>query len=223
MIIEKVLSAEQCKNVHTALGTVRWIDGKSTAGAVAGAVKDNEQVDLKEARGAQLAQELSIAIGSHMTMRAAALPKRVSALRISRTQKGGHYGVHFDNALMPAKDGIMRTDLSFTLFLSAPDSYDGGELVVYDSQQEMRHKLPAGDLVLYPSGALHEVTPVTRGARIACVGWVQSVVSRADQRTALWELHQLSKELQKRLGVQDKQTRLAQKIYADLVRQFSEI
>lgn len=223
MIIRGVLTQDQLKQLHAAMLEVRWLDGKATAGSLAGPLKNNEQADLKDRRGAQISQQLSMAIGSNVMLRSAALPKQLSPLRLSRTKAGGNYGTHFDNAIMSAREGMMRTDLSFTLFLNAPEHYEGGALAVYDDGQESAHKLPAGDLVLYPSGALHEVREVISGARIVCVGWIQSLVPSADKRQILFELGQLGLALQETLGTQDAQTRSAQKLYADLTRQWAEI
>lgn len=223
MIIRGVLSKKQLEQLHAAMLEVRWLDGKATAGTLAGPLKNNEQADLKDRRGAQIAQQLAMAIGSNVMLRSAALPKQLSPLRLSRTKVGGNYGTHFDNAVMPAREGMIRTDLSFTLFLNSPEHYDGGDLAVHNGEDEDCYKLPAGDLVLYPSGALHEVKQVTRGARIVCVGWIQSIVQQADKRQILFELGQLGLSLQEQLGAQDPQTRSAQKLYADLTRQWAEI
>lgn len=223
MIIESVLTKEQCQQVSVALLEVRWVDGKTTAGAIAGRVKHNTQVDLTDRRGAQLALQLTTAISANQPLRSIALPRHISKLRVSRTPVGGSYGLHFDNAIMTGREGVMRTDLSFTLFLSEPDSYDGGELVIHGADDEISHKLPAGDMVVYPSGALHEVKPVTRGARTVCVGWIQSCVAQADKRTILFELGGLGAQLKESLGTQADETRLAQKLYADLMRQWCDI
>tara|TARA_R110000868_G_scaffold42990_1_gene145157 strand:- start:140 stop:598 length:459 start_codon:yes stop_codon:yes gene_type:complete len=126
-----------------------------------------------------------------MVLKSAARPAQFSNLILSRTEDGGNYGLHVDNATMGPVETRIRTDLSFTLFLSDPEDYDGGELLLETSSGEYRAKPPAGDLVLYPSGALHRVTPVTRGTRLACVGWIQSEVRRADQREILFDLENL--------------------------------
>ncbi|MBU1188291.1 MAG: Fe2+-dependent dioxygenase [Gammaproteobacteria bacterium] len=168
-----------------------FIAGDSTAGSAAAAVKHNQQAAPQhpEVKGAlQLIEQL---LARHSVFQAAARPARFARLQFSRYGVGMAYGLHNDGALI---DGV-RTDLSFTLFLSAPDSYDGGALLLHDAAGVESVKLAAGDLILYPSGCLHEVNRVTRGVRLAVVGWLQSRIRRADQRELLFNLDSVLSQL----------------------------
>ena len=191
MTLARVLDEPDIAVVVEKANSLRWHDGKKTAGRTAALVKHNLQADLSDKPGAALHKFLLRAVSEHMVLKSAARPAQFSNLILSRTEDGGNYGLHVDNATMGPVETRIRTDLSFTLFLSDPEDYDGGELLLETSSGEYRAKPPAGDLVLYPSGALHRVTPVTRGTRLACVGWIQSEVRRADQREILFDLENL--------------------------------
>lgn len=174
--------------VAVQIAGLEWRDGAATAGPAARGVKRNEQADLSGAAGQALEQFLRSRILAHPVVATAARPRRVTRLLISRTGPGGGYGAHVDNALMGPPDDRLRTDLSFTLFLSAPEAYEGGALRLEDPLEDRRLRLPAGDLVLYPSGAVHEVETVAAGQRLACVGWIESLVPDAAAREVLWDL-----------------------------------
>ena len=170
-------------------------DGKATAGYAAREVKSNEQM----APGAKSDMVRSIvrkALTAHPLFNAFAQPESINRILVSRYRDGMEYGAHVDNALMAGK----RADLSFTLFLSAPDQYEGGELVLETTAGETAVKMPAGGAIIYPTGALHRVAPVTSGERLAVVGWVRSLVRRADQRDILFDLDQAAKALYARDG-----------------------
>lgn len=160
-----------------------FVDGRSTAGWHARQHKHNLQA---QASGpvAKLMKELTTVIAGHELMQAAARPKSIIRLLLSRYDEGMHYGNHVDDAIM---DG-QRTDVSFTVFLSDPDSYDGGELVIDEPSAERPFKLAAGDLLLYPSNTLHQVMPVTRGQRLVLVGWIRSLIREPAQRELLFDL-----------------------------------
>jgi PKHD-type hydroxylase len=160
-----------------------FVDGRQTAGWHARQVKHN----LQARRGGPVDEALAkieAALLGHEVFAAAARPKTMVRLLISRYEPGMNYGTHVDDALM----GGVRTDLSFTLFLSEPESYGGGALVMDDAYGERAIKLPAGELFLYPSTTLHRVEPVTAGVRLAAVGWVRSFVRDSDQREVLFDL-----------------------------------
>jgi PKHD-type hydroxylase len=167
-----------------------WIDGKATAEGRARLVKRNEQAaPTPEARAILETAERTIL--AHEVFRSAAQPARLARLLLSRYRAGMEYGLHVD---APYIDDT-RTDLSFTLFLSAPSDYDGGELVIEEASAEQALKPPAGAMVLYPSTSLHRVARVTRGERIAVVGWVKSRVRREDLRLMLFELERIGADL----------------------------
>lgn len=164
----------------------RFEDGRKTAGKRAAAVKDNLQATASDERNRETISTIHKAFGAHSVFQATAFPKAMMRTMISRYNTGMSYGYHVDAPLMER----MRTDLSFTLFLCEPDSYEGGELIVQESGGERSFKLPAGDALLYPSTSLHRVAEVTRGSRLVAVGWVRSQFSDPRQRETLFEMGQ---------------------------------
>ncbi len=161
-----------------------WFPGAETAGPYAAAVKSNRQLERQTPGAAALEEQVCAALQAHPLFRPVAMPVRVHSLLFSRSGVGEGYGRHVDNPFMPAG----RTDLSFTLALSDPASYDGGALVLELPHGEQAIKLPAGAAILYPSSYLHRVEPVTAGERLVAVGWVQSAVRSIEQRELLFEL-----------------------------------
>ena len=188
LTIPDVLVPEDVARIRDKAKALKWHDGRETAGRTAREVKSNLQADLKSDAGQGVHDFLMKAISGNAALRSMARPKRFSRLLLSRTEDGGHYGYHVDNALMSADGRQMRTDLSFTLFLSDPDTYEGGELHLITPAGDFEAKPSSGTVILYPSGAIHEVKPVTSGSRLACVGWIESRVQRADQREILFDL-----------------------------------
>lgn len=218
--ISQVLDTDHLALVNGLLETLVWKDGAETAGRVARSVKRNQQADLTQTVGLKVEQILSEAIRRHPVLLAAAQPGRFSNLLVSKTEAGGGYGLHVDNAFMRSQQGEMRTDLSFTLFLSSPDDYEGGELVIEHAGQTQSLKLPAGDLVLYPSSSLHKVAEVVSGTRLVCVGWIESRVRRADDRETLFDLINVKAELSGRLEAQSPELLTLSKVIANLKRRF---
>lgn len=218
--ISKVLDADQRVLMEGMLGDLVWQDGAQTAGRVARQVKRNQQADLTRSIGPKVEQILFEAISKHPVLRAAAQPNKFSRLLVSRTGAGGGYGWHVDNAFMGEGAAALRTDLSFTLFLSPPDSYAGGELVVDHAGQTQSLKLNAGGLVLYPSSRLHQVADVTFGERVVCVGWIESRIRRPDDRETLFDLINLKAELGARFDDQSPEMLTLSKIIANLKRRF---
>ena len=192
--IADILSSEKQAEICDALAQedAQFTSGKATAGWHAKAVKDNEQSNGLAAQAA--IETVKAAVLSHPVFMSAARPKAFVKLLVSRYKPGMHYGRHVDDALM----GGVRTDLSFTLFLSDPTSYDGGELRIEGHDGDMDVKLPAGGLVLYPTTQLHQVTEITRGERLAIVGWVRSFIRNAEQRETLFELDHVVAQLRPR-------------------------
>lgn len=218
--ISEVLNPDQRVLLKGMLSELAWKDGAETAGRIARQVKRNQQADLTKSIGPKVEQILFGAISGNPVLRAAAQPKRFSHLLVSKTAAGGGYGLHVDNAFMGEGDDALRTDLSFTLFLSSPETYDGGELVIEHAGQTQSLKPNAGDLVLYPSSSLHQVAEVTSGERLACVGWIESRVRRADDRETLFDLINLQAELSGRLDDQSAEMLTLSKIIANLKRRF---
>lgn len=195
LTIANLLSAEDVTRIRSKAAMLDWKDGALTAGARARSVKQNLQADMTSKAGEGLHDFLMTAISAHPVLKAAAWPRRFSRLLLSRANDSGGYGRHVDNTLMGQGSARMRTDLSFTLFLTDPEAYEGGELVIEGQGGDFSAKPAAGDLILYPSGAIHEVKPVTRGERLACVGWIESLVRDPSARETLFDLQTLRTSL----------------------------
>ena len=181
-----LLAPMEVAAIRDQIGALEFGDGRATAGRRAKAVKANDQALPSPARDAIL-EKVRRSLLAHPVFVAAARPRHLTPLLLSRYRVGQTYGLHVDDALM----GGLRTDLSFTLFLSDPATYDGGALEVEDDYAPREVRLGAGDLILYPSTTLHRVTPVTRGERLAVVGWVESWIRTEAQRDVLFDLDQV--------------------------------
>ena len=201
-----LLTPSAVASLRDRLQTLEWIDGASTAGWHAKTVKQYQQLASKPA--GPLTKEVS---------QAAARPKSIQSLRFNRYTDGMAYGRHTDNAMINGG----RTDLSFTLFLSDPEDYEGGELIVESVDSEQAYKLSAGSVLVYPSTSLHQVTPVTQGTRWAAIGWVQSCIRHAHQRELLFELDTARRSLFEKYGKTD-EFDLVSKSLSNLLRQWDE-
>jgi PKHD-type hydroxylase len=188
VILQQVLEGEDLARVREDLGAITWKSGKRTAGAAARGVKDNLQADGGDPRTQGLERFVVDALRRHPLFEIAARPSRITRLLFSRYEPGMTYGAHTDDALMGPAEDKLRTDLAFTIFLEDPTAYDGGELVTESALGDQSLKLSAGEAILYPATTIHYVAPVTRGARIAAVGWIQSYVADAAQREILFDL-----------------------------------
>jgi PKHD-type hydroxylase len=188
--IPDVLTTEQVAQCRQTLEQAEWIDGRVTAGYQSARTKDNLQLPEDHPAARQLGELILAALQSNVLFMAAALPLKVFPPLFNRYQGGQSFGTHVDNAVrqVTGTPHRVRTDLSATLFFTDPDEYDGGELLVEDTYGTHNVKLPAGNLILYPSTSLHHVRPVTRGARIASFFWIQSMVRDDGQRTLLFDL-----------------------------------
>lgn len=182
-IIRKLLSPELLSQVQARLSTAKWVDGLHTAGPAASRVKRNLQLEIGSSEASELGDLVKRTLLANDRFPALALPRRLTAPLFSRYEVGMEYGAHTDDAVR-SRDGL-RTDLAGTLFLSEPDGYEGGELVVNGTPI----KPAAGDLVLYPATTVHRVATVTRGVRLAAIFWVQSLVRSQEQREILLSLH----------------------------------
>ncbi len=190
-------------------------DGRKTAGRYAREVKANDQAAASPALDGVL-RTVEAALTGNATFAAAALPRRVVRLLLSRYRAGQTYGAHVDDAIMAGA----RTDLSFTLFLSEPEDYEGGALIVEDPLEERAIRLGAGEAILYPSQTLHRVEPVTRGERLAVVGWVESWVRQPERREVLFDLDLALRELHAGTGKSPAFDRLA-KTRSNLLRMWA--
>lgn len=195
MVLADVLSTDEATRIRASLAHVPFRDGRITAGPAARQVKDNEQAQGDDPEVVALARLVKMALERHPTFHAAVRPIRWSNLMFSRYVPGHRYGVHTDDAFICDEHGWpLRSDISLTLFLSDPGDYEGGALRFPGEAGDRSFKPAAGSAVVYPTGLLHEVTPVTSGVRLACVGWVQSLIRRADQRELLFDLDRVRRE-----------------------------
>lgn len=219
LLIEDMLTHEEARHIQAVLSQGPWQDGRETAGSISRSVKQNLQRqddDLARQLGEQLRQRIS----QHPRFVSAALAKHISRPRFNAYRDAGHYGMHIDSALMRVDDSneLMRCDLSYTLFLSDPDQYLGGELCIQDALGSHRIKAPAGSLLLYPASSWHQVLPVTQGQRVCAIGWIQSVVKHHDDRLALFDLDESIQQLAPSNPVFAKLTG----VYNNLLRRFCE-
>lgn len=212
---------ETLAELREGLDALSWRDGRATAGATASAVKRNEQAVLDDAAGRAMRAKLTPIIADNPVVKAAARPRRITAPMVSKTENDGHYGAHVDNALMGTGEARIRTDLSFTLFLSDPESYEGGELVVHAAGLRQAIKGKAGELVLYPSSSIHEVRPVTSGTRLVCVGWIESLIRDHAQREMLFDLENLRVSLRASLPTGSAELLTLDKTIANLLRMWA--
>ncbi|MEE4154547.1 MAG: Fe2+-dependent dioxygenase [Erythrobacter sp.] len=203
------------------LEPLEWRDGTETAGRVAQAVKHNLQARMNSAAGRAISLSLMPLIEGNPVVQAAARPRRYSPLLISRTQDGGRYGAHVDNALMGKGAQRLRTDISFTLFLSDAADYEGGELVIHTAGTTQEVRGDWGELVLYPSTTIHEVRPVTSGERVVAVGWIESLVADPAARELLFDMENLRTSLRGKLDLQSPELLTLDKTIANLARMWS--
>lgn len=225
--IPNVLSPQQVNAQRQQLSQANWIDGRETVGLQGAQVKANLQLPQADPLRHRLGQDILAVLNQNSPFFAAALPHRTLLPHFNCFQNGGYYGFHVDNAVMtmPSEANQLpqhfRSDLSCTIFLSDPESYDGGELVISDTYGEHHIKLPAGDLVLYPSSSLHQVTAVTRGSRVAAILWIQSLIREPARRQMLFELDQTIQQLSQQAEQRHAALRLTH-IYHNLLREWAQ-
>jgi PKHD-type hydroxylase len=231
LVLEDILSADELAQAHKLLKGVSWEDGRPGAGEQAKAVKNNQQLPHESAAARAVREMVLRGLERKPQFFAAALPKRIFPPRLNRYAGDmNHYGHHIDGAVRYMPAGVenlgaagqrVRTDVSCTVFLSDPDTYDGGELSVADTFGEQNIKLPAGSAVLYPGTSLHQVKPVTRGERLACFFWVESMVRSDEQRRLLYELDMNLTALRQQRGESAETTALTG-VYHNLLRMWAE-
>lgn len=201
--IPQILDAAGVARAHELMAAAPWVDGRSTAGAQAAQVKNNQQLQPGSEPHRELQALVLQALDRHPVFFSATLPKRVLPPLFNRyAGTANTYGDHVDQAIRYLPGGVqrVRTDISCTLFLAEPTDYDGGELVIADTYGEQRVKLAAGDMVIYPGTSVHRVEPVTRGARLASFFWIESMVRGDDQRRLLYEMDMSLMRLRGELG-----------------------
>jgi PKHD-type hydroxylase len=216
-LLEPLLAEGDLRELVGALNNpaAPWLEGSSTAGWHARDLKRNHQLDGASPLHHQLSTRLEAVLTAQPLLQAAAFPRRIHGLLFSRSGEGEGYGRHVDNAWM--RGG--RSDLSFTVFLSEPEAYEGGALVLESPNGEESFRLPAGHALIYPSTLLHRVEPVAAGERLVAVGWIESRIRHADQRELLFELDTARRALFERHG-KDAIFDLISRSYSNLLRRW---
>lgn len=222
-VIKQLLSADEVRQFRRHLDAAPWQDGLKTAGSLARSVKQNEQLEETSDLAISLGNHILRKLAVHDGFTAFALPSKIYPPRFNRYAGGGTYGMHVDRALMPVAGSpvTVRGDLSATLFLSEPDEYEGGVLEIEAPIGKQTVKLAAGDMVLYPSGALHRVTPVTKGVRIASFFWVESFVGDPGRRALLFDLDQAIQGVTPLMQADDPNLLKLTAVYHNLLRGWS--
>jgi PKHD-type hydroxylase len=222
LTIPKLLNPAQLQKVRELIDGASFVDGKLTAGFAASRVKHNEEMQQDRDRMQLLIRVLMSSLGHNERFRFAVLPHRVADPIVARYKPGMTYGDHVDDPIMGSNGPRFRTDVSMTVFLNDPDSYQGGELVARTPFGDRRVKLPAGDAVVYPSSSLHHVAEVTEGERLVALTWIQSYVRDPARRELLFELNQARERLLKEAPGAE-HTGQVDRSYANLVRMWSDL
>ncbi|CAM4214395.1 Fe2+-dependent dioxygenase [Acinetobacter pragensis] len=223
--IPNVLSKEQVQYFRQEMDKVEWVDGKKTTGSLSANVKHNQQLAEDHPLTHHLGDMILAALTQNSLFTSAALPLNILPPYFNRYENGETFGFHVDNAIrwIQGTNQKIRTDLSCTVFLSEPDEYEGGELVVEDTYGYHEIKLPAGDLILYPSTSVHEVSPVTQGCRVASFFWLQSMIRDDADRHMLFNLDQSIQNLRMQLGDAHSEVVKLTSMYHNLLRKWAEI
>ncbi|NIJ08774.1 PKHD-type hydroxylase [Sphingomonas vulcanisoli] len=222
IVIPALLSPEEASAMRAALDAADWIDGNATSGHQSALAKRNRQLPEDAPLAIELGGKVLDALGRSPVFVAAALPFKVFPPLFNRYGPGDAFDTHIDGAVRHRRgsDFRIRTDLSATLFLSDPESYDGGELV---AEGRAPVKLGMGDMILYPATTLHHVSPITRGERVACFFWIQSMVRDEGKRAILFDLDQSIQALAGAQGQDDQAIIRLTGVYHNLLRQWAEL
>ncbi len=220
--IHNVLSAEELAELHKQINTADWNPGEQSAGTTASSQKANLEMDQSSDNWRQINQLVVGRLYQHPDFQSAVLPHRVSAAFVSRYTEGMAYKAHTDDPIMGTANNRYRSDVAVTVFLSDAETYDGGDLVIHTEFGPISTRLPAGSAVVYPASSVHEVSAVTRGERVACVLWAQSLVRSAQQREILFDLDTARQALKLSTPKAEVTTRVDQ-AYMNLVRMWSEV
>jgi PKHD-type hydroxylase len=221
--IPHVLNTEELSELKALMSKGDWVDGKITAGTQSAQVKRNMQLP-EESSSAEVARKIVLkALSRNALFFSAALPKKIYPPLFNQYREGMDFGAHIDNAVRThaLTGNHVRTDISSTLFISPPESYEGGELVIEDTYGVQSVKLPAGDMVVYPGTSLHQVKPITRGARVACFFWTQSMIRDDAQRTLLFDMDAAISTLRQQNGDSPAVIRLTGN-YHNLIRMWAD-
>lgn len=221
--LPSLLTPDELARLRSLIDPAEWIDGNATSGHQARLVKDNLQLPEESEAARQAGQIVLAALARNPMFIAAALPARISPPQFNSYAGGQTYGLHVDNAVrVLPQGGTVRADLSMTVFLEHPSAYQGGELSIETAFGAQQVKLAAGDAVLYPSGSLHRVEPVTQGRRLASFFWIQSMVRDEGARSALFDLDQSIQQLGRELGEGHAALVRLTGVYHNLLRRWAE-
>ncbi|HEY0598292.1 Fe2+-dependent dioxygenase [Sphingopyxis sp.] len=222
--VPDLLSPAELAEIRAIIDAAEWIDGNATSGHQAALAKNNEQLPEDSDAAKQAGRLILEALGRSPLFFASALPLRIYPPLFNRYGAGQEFDTHVDNAIRIKRGSEfrMRSDLSITVFLEAPENYDGGELLVEDHYGVQRVKLPAGHAVVYPSSSLHRVTPITRGHRVASFFWLQSMVRNAEERRTLFDLDRAVQRLTGELGGKDRSVIELTGVYHNLLRLWAD-
>ena len=223
--IPELLTKAQVTKLRAQIDGAAWVDGNATSGAQSALAKRNQQLPEGSPAAASAGGLILDALEKNPLFVSAALPQVVFPPLFNRYEGGGTFGVHVDNSIRQTRDGStrIRTDLSATVFLTEPDDYDGGELLVEDTYGVHEVKLPAGDMILYPSSSLHQVTPVTRGARVSSFFWIQSMIREDARRTLLFQMDVAIQQLAAKVGAGAPELVSLTGTYHNLLRMWAEV
>lgn len=223
--IPNVLSKAQVQYFREEMSKVEWVNGKVTTGTLSATVKQNQQLAEEHPLTRHLGNIILEALGQHPLFLSAALPLDILPPFFNRYENNESFGFHVDNSIRNIRgtQQRLRTDLSCTVFLSEPEEYEGGDLVIEDTYGYHEVKLPAGDLILYPSTSVHEVTAVTQGCRIASFFWVQSMIRDDANRHMLFNLDQTIQNLRIQLGDTHAEVVKLTNMYHNLIRKWAEL
>ncbi|MFM1866361.1 MAG: 2OG-Fe(II) oxygenase [Pseudomonadota bacterium] len=222
--IPKVISESELQNIRSIITDANWVDGKVTAGTQSEQVKNNLQLE-ENSEAANKAREIVLqALSRNALFFSAVLPKKIYPPLFNQYKTGMSFGNHIDNAVRTHRSSAVhvRTDISSTLFLSDPESYDGGELVIEDTFGQQSIKLPAGDMVVYPGTSLHHVNEISKGSRFSCFFWTQSMIREDEKRTLLLDMDSAITSLRNSIGDNEAITRLTGN-YHNLIRMWSDV
>jgi len=218
---KNVLDKQQLQRINELYDKAEFADGKETATGGAKDIKENRQMTVSE-EYREINSIIQKELNHHLSFKSAVMPLHMREVRLSQYSKGMYYGRHMDSPIMGSGDGRMRSDVSVTVFLSSPKDYAGGELMISTSLGEQAFKLNAGDIIAYPSTTLHRVAPVTHGERRVAIMWIQSLVKDPLQRETLHEMDKIRRKMIT-LAPDSDETSLANKVYTNLVRRWSEV
>lgn len=222
--VPDVLTSQELIEARRLISNAQWVDGKVTAGTQAAVVKNNQQLPEHASEIVALRQLVHAALNRNALFFSSALPSKILPPFFNRySGQTNYYGFHVDNAMrmMPDGSAYVRADVSATLFLSEPDAYEGGELVIEDTFGRHAFKLKAGSMVIYPSSSVHQVSAVTKGERVACFMFIQSMVRDAEKRRILYEMDISLMQLRQTVGETEAVVHLTG-VYHNLLRRWAE-